>query len=94
MMLIIFSPLVYAEETYIAKGNVFIREAPPKPPFYSNAKKVGVIKKGEIVTLIEKKDVFFYEWLKIEIVRDEKMVGWVYNGENDGNPYFEKVEVN
>ena len=91
MAIIFLSPLAYAEERYIALGDVYIREAPPKPPFYSNAKEVGLVKKGEIVTLLDKTNVFFYEWLKIEIVRESKLVGWVYNGENNGTHYFEKV---
>lgn len=84
-------PIVHADEKYVAQGDVYIREAPPNPPLYRNAKEIGIVKKGETVILLEKTNVFFYEWFKVEIIRDNKIVGWVYNGEKNGTPYFEKV---
>lgn len=92
--LLLLSAAVYAQDQYIAKGDVFLRAAPPKPPFYRNAKELTVVRKGERVTLLGKTDVFFYEWLKIELHRDGGIVGWVYNGKKDGVPYFEKIGGN
>lgn len=81
-----------AESKYIASGDVILRADPPAPPFYRKAEKIDEIKHGETIILLEKKKVFYYEWMKIK--KSNGIVGWVYNGQYEGEPYFKKLEEN
>ena len=90
VLLLILFPLAVYGDIFIANGDVNLRADYPKFPFYQNAARIGVVQKDDIVTLLEKKEVFNYEWLKVKHNKSGK-VGWVYNGMLDQTPYFEKT---
>ncbi len=81
-----------AEDLYVARGNVNLRSDYPKFPFYRNAPSKGVIQKGEPVFLLERKEVFSDQWIRVKVL-NTGLVGWAYNGESGQTPYFTKQEA-
>ena len=88
--------------TFVAKGNLALREAPPSGLFYTIGEKIGTIETGtKVVATGEKKlKTLFGEsrWLMVDVM-DAKtgaktFTGWVYAGETGGKFYFEMADIN
>ena len=67
--------------SYVAKGDLIVRDSPPKGWLYYPGNQVGVLRKEQEVVVEDQrqiKDLFVeQEWLKIS---KGKLAGWVYNG--------------
>lgn len=97
-LLILNIPIhVQAQRYVMAEGNVNLRDAPPHGLFYKFGNIVDVVKEGETLRVLEEKTIIgVYIWLKVERINAPSTganVGWVYNGENDGRPYFKPIEA-
>ena len=87
-----------------AMGNVWLRDSAPSRFFYINGEKIEPVSKNEILVVLKKEEVktLFnsYEWLNVRRlsfdsegnkIETKKETGWVYNGNLDGQNYFELV---
>lgn len=90
-----------AAVTFVAKGNLTLREAPPSGLFYTTGDKIGTIKTGTKVVATDEKKVktLFSEstWLMVDVVDaktgQKTTTGWVYAGETGGKFYFERADT-
>lgn len=92
-MLILIVPVhVQAQRFVRAEGNVNLRDAPPHGLFYKFGNIIDVVRQGEKIRVVDEKMIAgIYVWLKIERLpgpSTKAKVGWVYNGEKGGKPYF------
>lgn len=87
--------------TFVAKGNLTLREAPPSGLFYATGTKIGTIETGTKVVATDEKRVktLFSEsrWLMVDVV-DAKtgaktLKGWVYAGDTGGKFYFVRADT-